>query len=402
MLLNILLIGSTSFAIEGAKPLEEKLMQNHQELKALELEVKTQESLKSSAASAFYPTINAVGGFANEETLDIGRFQGAVGYVEGSWNLYRGSRDQALIDRAQVDVELKRIELEQKKRTLNIELTQALSEMIFVHRLGTILQDEVKYTNTQRQMASKKVSAGLTGQVDNYEFDLRESELEIQKRQYAQRHAEAHNKLEALLGYSVPDNELEQLSFGDVSLAKSEVSWEPTRALEIKKSDLFIKRAEFDKKEVRADFLPSLDFQYQVGHLTPGQWDNVKYNESRYGILLTIPLFSGFDTLSKTRAQSFAVTAREKDRSQAEKNLAAEFASLQSKWQELSDLKTINEKRLESARKYYELTLSEYRRGVKNSPDLVGATERWFESQKRKFEIMKDLEEVRVKILAFY
>jgi outer membrane protein len=117
---------------------------------------------------------------------------------------------------------------------------------------------------------------------------------------------------------------------------------------------------------------------------------------------LTIPLFSGLETVSKTRSQSFNVAAREKDRMQALRDLAAEFKSLGTKWTELNELSTINEKRLESAKKYYELTLSEYRRGIKNSPDLVGATERWFESQKRKFEIKKELEEIRVKLAGFY
>lgn len=67
-----------------------------------------------------------------------------------------------------------------------------------------------------------------------------------------------------------------------------------------------------------------------------------------------------------------------------------------------SDANLINEKRLVSAKKYYELTLSEYRRGIKNSPDLVDATERWFESKKKKYEIKKDLEVIRSKLAAFY
>jgi outer membrane protein len=399
---GLILMSSSSFAIQGASPLEEKLMKGHQELQALDAEVRAQESLIRSSRSGFYPTLNAVGGWAHDDDLETGRYQGAVGYLEGRWNLFRGFKDQALVDRSQVDVELKKIDLEVKKRSLQLELTQVLGEMIFIHRLSSILDDEGKFTQTQRQMAAKKVSAGLTGQVDNYEFDLRESELEIQKRQYAQRHLEAHQRLEALIGESVTDAELEKIDFENVPISKNNLTWDPSRTLAFQRSDLLLKRAELDKKEVRADFLPSLDFEYRYGHLTPGETDRVKFDESRYGLFLTIPLFSGFDTVSKTRAQTFNVAAREKDRAQALRDHAAEFKTLQTKWTELNELSVINEKRLESAKKYYELTLSEYRRGIKNSPDLVGATERWFESQKRKFEIKKDLEEIRVKLAGFY
>jgi hypothetical protein len=42
--------------------------------------------------------------------------------------------------------------------------------------------------------------------------------------------------------------------------------------------------------------------------------------------------------------------------------------------------------------------VNEYKRGVKNSPDLVGATERWFSSQKRKYELLKELELAKIKL----
>jgi outer membrane protein len=73
-----------------------------------------------------------------------------------------------------------------------------------------------------------------------------------------------------------------------------------------------------------------------------------------------------------------------------------------SRYKELSDLALILEKRLQTSKKYYDLTLSEYRRGVKNSPDVVAATERWFETQRKQFEIKKELETLQVKLTGFY
>ena len=53
---------------------------------------------------------------------------------------------------------------------------------------------------------------------------------------------------------------------------------------------------------------------------------------------------------------------------------------------------------MKNAQKYFELTLAEYRRGTKNSPDLVGATDRLFSTKKKTFELIKDLEILKTKL----
>ena len=58
----------------------------------------------------------------------------------------------------------------------------------------------------------------------------------------------------------------------------------------------------------------------------------------------------------------------------------------------------INDKKLVNSQKYFDLTLGEYKRGIKNSPDLVGATDRLFLAKKKKYELLKELEALKVKI----
>ena len=73
-----------------------------------------------------------------------------------------------------------------------MQLVEVASDMILLHKLDDILKEEYKITQTQKQMAAKKVAAGLTSTVDNIEFELRESELQIEQKRIAQQHLEAY------------------------------------------------------------------------------------------------------------------------------------------------------------------------------------------------------------------
>ncbi len=154
------------------------------------------------------------------------------------------------------------------------------------------------------------------------------------------------------------------------------------------------------KNEVHADFLPTVDFTYNFGRLTPNEDSQFKFNESKYGLMVTIPLFSGFETHYRTKSSFFKTQALARQKNQRLNDVGAEIGTLNSKIDELKTLFQINEKKLVSSQKYFDLTLAEYKRGVKNSPDVVGATERLFSTKKKKYELLKDLKLIKGKIEA--
>ena len=144
--------------------------------------------------------------------------------------------------------------------------------------------------------------------------------------------------------------------------------------------------------------MPTLDLTYAFGRITPSEESPIKFNESKFGVALTIPLFSGFETYYKTKSSNQQVLAAEKLKSQALIDVNTDFKILKNKINEIASLISINEKKLINTQKYFELTLGEYRRGIKNSSDLVGATDRLFATKKKKFELHKELEILKVKL----
>lgn len=380
--------------------LENKLFENNQEIQAFESQVLAQENLKKSLYSSYLPSLNAVGGWAKNKT-DEDDQKGQVGYLQGTANLFSGFRDQSNIEIEDQKLNLARIGLETQKRKLREELTDVLTTMIGLHQLEKILDEEFKVTQIQKQMAAKKVSAGLTSTVDNLEFGLRESEIQIQRRNIVQSHEEAHQKLNALFNEEVKDEDINNIDFLTLEELKKNLN-----ILNFKNHPLLQKSqtektiAELEKRSVNSEFFPKLDLSYSFGRLTPTETD-FKYNESQVALLITIPLFSGLETVYKRKSAISAVSARERELTQVGLNTKSQFERLKTKFSELTDLYQINEKKLVYAEKYYNLTLAEYKRGVKNSPDLVGATERFFDSKKKKIELQKELELVRVQLNNF-
>jgi outer membrane protein TolC len=386
-------------ALQGIGNLEQRVFESNQEVLALKKQNESKETLYRGANSGFYPTLNVTGGFGKVRTDDKVNETGYSGYLDGNLNLFRGFKDQAIIAQRKVDQKLSFIELELKKREIQLNLIELVSEVISLHKLQSILAEEYKATQIQKQMAAKKVSAGLTGSVDNFEIDLRETEIKIEQTQIDQRHFEIHQKFIKLFGEDVTDSELGILDFSKMEiltqLPSAELNLEST--LEVQQAYAIEEKADLEQKEIKSEFLPSVDLTYNFGRLTPSEGSPLKFDEYKYGLMITIPLFSGMDTLYKTRAATLAAQYAEKIKFQKKFEIQSEYNILKAKLNELKTIVGLNEQKLISAQKYFDLTLAEYKRGIKNSPDLVGATERLFASKKKKVELMKELELLRAK-----
>ncbi|MGZ3743409.1 MAG: TolC family protein [Pseudobdellovibrionaceae bacterium] len=391
--------GEKAHALTGLSSLEQQVIEKNQILAALKSEIESKENLRHSSYANYYPSLSAVGGWG-QNRLDNPEEsnKGYVGYLDGRINLFNGFRDLAVTNQTEISVELKKLEYESSRLEIRLELIETMSNMIYLHKLQSILNDEAKITQEQKTMAAKKVRAGLTSSVDNLELTLREKEIAIQQKQIDQLHNESHQKFLQLFGNDIPDSELDKVSFDSLENLKQIRSFNDKKNPEVQKAQLFLKQSELEQKELRADSLPSVDFIYSFGRLTPSENSPMQFNESKYALQISLPLFSGFGTRHKIKAGYSESVARQFRARQALFNSQSSFNSLKEKIQELSDLYEINEEKLVASKKYFEMTVEEYKRGIKNSPDLVNATERWFSSQKKKFELLKELEMTKTRI----
>jgi outer membrane protein TolC len=219
--------------------------------------------------------------------------------------------------------------------------------MILLHQLQSILDEEYKTTQLQKQMAAKKVAAGLTGSVDNLEFELRENEIQIEQKQIHQKHLEAHQIFLKLFGEDISDAAVEKIKFSSVGeLISLAQPFKIENSFVLQRAQLIFERNQEEQKEIKADYLPSLDFTYSLGRLTPIESSNLDLSESKLAVQLTLPLFSGFETHYKSKASAFAASAAEKMKAQAHSDVESEYNILKTKISEFDFLYQMNQKKL--------------------------------------------------------
>jgi len=397
---TILILSSVLSALQaGAKPLslqelEALALENNGDYLAAQKQAGAAESALRATGAAFLPAFSANTGWLDKKTTTEPE-KGYLGYLEGRVNLYRGGRDSA--ERVLSGIELSRAELqlEQRRRELLRQVRDLFAVMVSSQEMLMIELEERKTNEEQKRMAAKKVSAGLTSEVDTIEFELREQAIEGTIRKFRSQLEQARASLAVLIG----ESEIREVAGEIPAPADWALPEEPfVKSLVYRTSVLENTKAGTRHDALFGEYLPELSLRAAYGRITgterPFSSDKL---ESSYGVLLSIPLFSGFDTRYRRSQASFEQEAAEKSVTQGRAEIEAVARNVGTEKKALLDLYKINEKRLERLAKYFQLTISEYRRGVKNSPDLVGATENLFDARKRRVELQKDLSVLRNK-----
>ena len=387
-------------ALEKSERLEQKLIDTSSAYRAQVQTIQAKELSYRTRFSLFAPSVSLNGGWEYSKTDALSTPEkGTVAFVESKWNLFNGLQDSAVADQLHAELARARIEAEATKQELLIRLTEVISSMIYLHKLEDILSEEMEVVKVQRAMAARKVASGLTGPVDNLEFDLRENELEVERNEIQRQHRQNHLKIIELFGEDISDSELEKIEYSDVKELSSKISdFRIEQNLSYRKAEAEKELRDGERRQLRGRLLPTLDAFYAIGRLTPSETDSFRYNESKYGILLTWPIFSGLGDYNRMRAGSAAVEVSESLKLQTAQAVQAEFNTLKDQLRAYAELYEINEKKISNSKKYFDLTLQEYKRGIKNSPDLVTATERFFAARKKKYEILRELEHGRAQL----
>ncbi len=377
---------STSYSLAD---LEKKALESNPEFQSMQATIESKRSLSDAAASSYYPSLSATGGLGETKTLEEKR-QGYVGYLTGKWNLYRGGRDFSVRDEAHAETRIAELKSEIKRRELLLSIRSQYYSLIALDHLLKIENEEKGLSEDQRRMAQKKVKAGLTSSVDDIEFELREGEIAIQMRSLSAERERILAEMKKNLGIETQIEVIGTLPLSNQNFEKKEAFLRdhPLNKLSLEEISLIDAR----KREVKSEYFPEVDFSASYGRLTLDDTSIGRWNETQYLLSVTIPLFSGFDTFHKMRAATFEVTQKERERVSVQQTLEKEFDLNFSRYSELRDLSEMNEKRIARAKQYYTMTIAEYKRGIKNSPDLVSATERLFEIQKKQIEILRDLQ----------
>lgn len=385
---------AVSQLVEEAEKNNFEIKQNEENLSALKAKLNSQYG-------QFAPKISVEGG-PQSTKFDEEKSNATALYGKAEWNLYNGGSDKSLIDLSVIEIKIQEKRLKSLKNKIKNEISKIYFELQFTLESLALKQKALELNAQQMKIAKAKNRSGFTTSSDVLEFDLRDSTLQSDLVLLNQQLDQKSRELDVLLsrknrsasetvkGHLVREN----FNFNrDELLAKIQDGND-----QILLSKIELQQVETEKRLAKSQFLPRLSLDARYGKLANDE--KVFQDNNNYSVMLkfNIPLFSGLSDLNSVKSANAKVAASQSDLNQKNISLAASLDSILVEIQALNTRLDLEEKNLARSEKYYKLTLDEYRRGIKNSPDMVGASERLLEARIRNLEYRRDLMLAKAKI----
>ncbi len=374
---------------------------NSLELKQFAENLNSLKSKLSSQYGRLSPKISIEGG-PQSTKFDDEKSNATALYGKAEWNLYNGGADKAATDLSKSEIETQEKRIKSLKNKIKKEVSKIYYELQFILESISLKQKSLELNSQQMKIAKAKNNSGLTTSSDVLEFDLRDSTLQSDLVLLNQQLEQKFNQLNVILSrrsnvpHEAVKGHLIRESYNlnrDDLLAKIQESND-----QLLLSKIELQQAETEKRQSKSQFLPKLDLEARYGKLA--NEEKVFDENNNYSVILkfNLPLFSGFEDYNALKSANAKTAASQIVFDQKNISLAAELDSLLAEIKALNVRLDLEEKNLERSEKYYKLTLDEYRRGIKNSPDMVGASERLLDARLRNLEYRRDLMLARAQI----
>lgn len=382
---------------EGNVPLKDLIhlaLEASPELKSAEQELESIQYQLKAANGKLFPQLGIEGG-PFESRSENSFSSGTTAYFKVDWNLYRGGLDHATHAELDLEIQKKRIQNEALRSKLVNKVSRAYYELLFLLESSSLITKALEMNKDQRELARIKQRAGFTSESDVLEFELREATLLSDLRMREQDISEKYHELAQLIGK--PDSPATLAIKGhlaknlDQAWANKTFSRQVIESsFELAAARLSVKQSELATETKKSEYFPKIDLQALYGRLNSEGRLPQSYNNYSFGITVYVPLFSGLETQNQVRSSLSKTLGQKMAYSDLLANIKTQATILESRLVAISDRLQLEEKNLEKSQKYYELALAEYKRGIKNSPDVVGASERLLDIRIRNLEYRRD------------
>lgn len=389
------------------KQLEDEVLSKNTLIKEKKQEVLEVELKIKKERADLYPHINAVIGQEKLLAPDERQTETSktIAEVRVDYELYQFGVTQKRIKALEETKKIKERSLAFIKDQLSRDLKRLYYSTLAIKKNLDLIEEEIKYNTKLKSQVSLKNKQGLVGAADKLEMDMREATLINTRIKLTEEYQHSLDRIRKIsyishdqeinLSGEIPHNHFDMNIEKLIYSAKSN----NIDLLNIKTKMLAL------QSELDASFyerLPSLKLTSRFGNMRIDEtYTGNQSSEGLIGIYFEMPLFDGGkrsanQQLTKTKLQK-SKQAMIKTKHHLEIDLAHKFE----KFQNIHKLLDLSEKNVSHAKKYFNNVLGEYKRGVKNSLDLVSARDRLYQFQidvinyKKQYQISKlDIEKL--------
>lgn len=405
--IGLCLVRESAFAEQekiNSQNLKELLLAKNFKIQAAQKGKEAAEEKEGYLARSFLPSLEM---YAGQETFKLGRQDSLTEPAYGAElrvNLFNGGRDQ--LENRVRELATRKKEYE-AQRVLSEELEKARTEYwqsLYYRDKISLLQTTLEVNKQNLNSADRRIRSGVATESDRVEFEMKAVELS-QDLLEAKLKQEVHlRNLRVLLGLpQVQANSLNEKLDHNHDYEKDLKHSMKDHEFLIKEIEIHAEQNRLLAKKEKREWLPRLEAFAAYNQYNQKDKESpiaAERTESVVGLRLSISTSAGFESLREGAALQKegegALALVKFQKSEIEAHLENEMAELQLMHSQIHDA----EENIKRAEKYYRLTQSEYGRGVKNSPDVLGASEKLFETRNKRLEIVRDFQLAKSHVLS--
>ncbi len=375
-----------------ATKLRQLLEQKNAVVAASRLEATAASQREGALSRSFMPSFALHGGRENSKLGSEKWRSYSVYGVEANFNLFNGGRDEiknkiSSLEASRKSAQVKRVAADEldKARVLYWELISLKEE-------ATLLKTTIEVNNQNLAAAQKRVRSGVAANSDLFEFEMKAADLKRDSSKVDLILKEHTELLRLVLGFdeSVTLTFPESLNHEhdeDAGLTPSESQYD----FLFKEQELLSQQFSLSANEQRRSWWPRLDAFASISKVSANKTEaSAETNEALLGVKVTVNIPAGMESVREAQAlEQEAAAAKlmaEHKRRETAIHLKAELAQVKL----LHDQVHETEQNIARAERYYKITQSEYARGVKNSPDVLGASDKLFDARHSRLETIRD------------
>jgi len=321
------------------------------------------------------------------------------GGIAAEINLFNSGRDRIENSIRNKEAEVAYIESALIRSQILAELKKAMSHYAYLYEIREITKNAMAQNEENLKRSLKRIDAGLASSTDLLDFKQQKIQFSQELSTLDYEVGVTERLINTLLGEE-PSREL-SIKFSNAHPDHSDESkiLPSGKSLITRKFELEKETTQLEFEKQRKWWAPTFDiygyaqrFTQKEREYTPSE----ARNDVTLGFKFNFPIFDGGEGYRTSKATKSIVEAKKYELRGQDLKLQRQSLDAIKKLELAHNLIHGAEENVKVMNDYRKSILSEYARGVKNSPDVLQASQRWIEANIRNAEVKKNYQFAKV------